>query len=295
MMRRFLLVLALVAVLSASFAAPVPLANAQGLPAGLSEPFAGPVSPGLCRVKTDMEIPWLYSLPVNFHSRTRLPQFAKIPGGITPATVRLQGGRGNVQLTPAWLDYIERINNRNPVVIKYLFHADSGWQNSDIYGRVEQLVFENQRVKVLRVSGNRAYIETFFINLNQPSSSSTNDPRVQLFTIVTRDDKIIGTPKGNAYIAIMARAGESLYIGTQYLDCPSRLPMSVTVRTAPNSLNIRSAPLVADNRIGSYPSGTVIQVLETRTDGSGNVWGRTSAGWVALRYNGALLTDWQVQ
>jgi hypothetical protein len=180
-------------------------------------------SAGLCRVKTDMEMAGLYSLPVNFHSRTHLPSFSHIPGGITPATVRLQGGIGNVQLTPAWLDYVERINGHSPVVVKYLFHKDSGWQNSGQYGRVEQLVFENQWLEVLRVSGDRAYIKTFFLDQNQPSSSTTKDPRIQLFTIVTDEDKIIGTPKGDAYIILMARPGESLYIGTRYLDCPNRL------------------------------------------------------------------------
>jgi hypothetical protein len=187
------------------------------------------VSPGLCRVKTDMEMERLYSLPVNFHSRTHLKSFNHIPGGITPATVRLQGGIGNVQLTPAWLDYVERINGHNPVVMKYLFHKDSGWQNSNQYGRVEQLVFENQWLEVLRVSGNRAYVKTFFLNQSQPGSSTTKDARIQLFTIVTDEDKIIGTPKGDAYIILMARPGESLYLGTQYLDCPGQLPGTVTI------------------------------------------------------------------
>lgn len=251
------------------------------------------VSPGLCRVKTDMELPFLGDVFINYHSRTQLPTYRHIPGGITPATIRLNGGVGNLQLSPAWKDFVERINGRNQTIINYLFHEDSGWQNSSVTGRVEELAFENQWLRVLRVSGNRAYVETFFVDQIQPTSGSVNDPRIQLFTIVTRDDHMIETPKGPAYIILIARRGEALWIPTNYLSCPSRLPRLVTVKVY-STLNIRSAPEIGDNRIGSYQNGAVVSILEIHTDPAGNIWGRSELGWIALRYGGILYTDWSL-
>jgi len=250
---------------------------------------AGVVTPGLCRVKTDMELPYANGLPVNYRSRTLLASFTHIPGGITPATIRLQGGVGSLQLSPAWMGYISLINQGSATKLNYLFHANSGWQNSTQRGTVEELAFENQWMNVLRVSGQRAYVQTYFVNEQPPATIIPNDPRRQLFTIVTADNHIIGSPKGNAYIVLIARRGEVLWIPTYYLDCPSRFPVTVTVRTGGSTLNIRATPSLTGLRFGSYPDGSSIVILGEQTDGAGNQWGGTSLGWVAL-----WLTSWQV-
>lgn len=169
------------------------------------------------RLKTDMELKQLYSLPVNFHSRTRLPSFSHIPGGITPAAVRLQGGKGNVQLDTKWMNYCSLINNHNAVSLKYIFHKDSGWQNSATKGRVEELGFQGNKVEVLKTIGNRAYLKTFFLNEEPPKVKDLNDPRIQKFTIVTKEDKLEGSPKGNVYTFLIARRGEELWIPIEYL------------------------------------------------------------------------------
>ncbi len=179
-------------------------------------------TPGLCRVKTDMELAEVYSLPTNFHSRTRLPDYSHVSDGVTPATMRLQGGRGYLKLSSDWQDYVARINNHNATVLKYLFHEDSGWQNSTEYGLVEQLAFEDQWLNVTSISGSKAYVQTFFSDQQPPSEITPNDPRQQLFTIVTRDDRLIGSPKGDASIILIARHGEQLWIPVDYLACPQR-------------------------------------------------------------------------
>lgn len=252
-----------------------------------------PVTAGLCQVKTDMQLQWLYGLYLGGHSRTQNTKFSHIPGGQTPATIRLQGGVGNVDLGKAWPDFVARINGRNQTIINYLTRDDSGWHNSGDPWRVEELVFEGQWLEVIRVSGMRAYIRTFHTDELQPISSSTTDPRIQLFTVVTRQDTLVGSPKGNIYILLMGRPAESLWIGTQYLTCPSRLPKTVTVTAYP-ALNLRDSPVITGLRTGSVPQGSAIIITGTQTDAQGNVWGFTGQGWVALRYNGQLFTDWQV-
>lgn len=281
-MKRLLIALLLCAVLLGgtfpALAAPVP---------------PGIISAGTCIVKTDMQLAWAGTLQVNYHSRTRLPLYAHIPGGITPATIRLQGGVGNVQLTPAWIDYVDRINWRNPQILKYLFHKNSGWQNSSTYARVEELVFEGQTVNVLRISGLRAYLQTYFINEKQPLTPALGDWRIEKFSIVTRDDTMIGAPPGPAKIILMARKGESLWIPTNYLICGSRLPKSIIVTVQP-ALTLRATPSITGLRVGSLAYGSVSIVTETEIDVLGGVWGRVAGGWVALLYNGQQMTDWKV-
>ncbi len=164
-----------------------------------------------------MQLESVYTIPTNFHSRTRLEDYSHVDGGITPASMRFQGGKGNLQLTDEWLNYVNLVNNNNPIIMKYLFHTDSGWQNSDTYGRVEELGFEGNVIDVT-VDGDKAYINTFYLNESPPKMVDYNDPRLNLFTIVTRDDTLIGSPKGRAYIILVAREGERLYIPTEYLN-----------------------------------------------------------------------------
>jgi len=164
------------------------------------------VTPGLCIVKTDMQIPWMGSLFVNYHSRTRLKLFRFIPGHMTPATIRLQGGRGNVPLPQPWRDYLGLVNNNNAQFIKYVNHFDSGWVNAQLW-TAEQIVFESQYVFVERVSGNKAYVKTYHVDEAPPATVDLSDPRIQYFTIVTREDRIIFAPPGKLRAFLIARAG----------------------------------------------------------------------------------------
>lgn len=254
------------------------------LPPGLVVRADGIVTPGLCRVKTDMELDWVGTIPTNYNSRTRLPGYSHVSGGITPATVRLQGGKGNLQLTQEWIDYIDRLNEHNDVILRYLFHKDSGWQNSSQYARVEELAFENQFLTVTRVSGDKAYIQTFYVNQKTPGEIKVVNR--QAFTIVTRDNNIIDTPKGRAYIVLIAKPGEVLWIYTKYLQCPSILPKVVSVLTFPQNMNIRLGPGLQYPIVDIYAPGMSVKIVET-SGANPNIWGKTDKGWIAL-----WLTSW---
>ena len=56
-------------------------------------------------------------------------------------------------------------------------------------------------------------------------------------------------------------------------------PMSKYTVTPRIGVNIRSGPGTSYGKVGAYPMGTVVDVLEVR-DG----WGRTTKGWVSLAY-----------
>ena len=56
-------------------------------------------------------------------------------------------------------------------------------------------------------------------------------------------------------------------------------PMSKYTVTPSIGVNIRSGPGTSYGKVGAYPMGTVVDVLEER-DG----WGRTNKGWVSLAY-----------
>ena len=56
-------------------------------------------------------------------------------------------------------------------------------------------------------------------------------------------------------------------------------PMSKYTVTPSIGVNIRSGPGTGYGKVGAYPMGTVVDVLEVR-DG----WGRTTKGWVSLAY-----------
>lgn len=173
----------------------------------------------LYRVRTDMQLKSVYDIPTNFHSRTRLPQYSHVAGGQTPATIRLQGGKGNVQYPAAWITYVEKIlNDGDPAKGKYLFHEDSGIQNSSTKGRMEEVTCEGNVVDVVAITGRSAFIRTFHTNDMPPTKKDLADHRIQRFTIVTNDDKLVGSPKGNVYFPLMARPGESLYLSLDYLE-----------------------------------------------------------------------------
>jgi len=52
-------------------------------------------------------------------------------------------------------------------------------------------------------------------------------------------------------------------------------------------LNVRSTPVVADNKVGGISAGTVVQVLEYDNKANGDIWGRIGdSEWIALYYQG---------
>ena len=51
-------------------------------------------------------------------------------------------------------------------------------------------------------------------------------------------------------------------------------------------LNVRSAPHVGDNKVGTISINTVVDILEYDSKANGDLWGRFVDGWIALKHSG---------
>lgn len=68
---------------------------------------------------------------------------------------------------------------------------------------------------------------------------------------------------------------------------PAAKPKAVKYKIAAKSgVNIRKKADVKSAKVGAYAKGDVVTVSETKTV-SGNLWGKTSKGWFAIKYGGA--------
>jgi hypothetical protein len=147
-----------------------------------------------------------------------------------PSTVRLQGGKSSVLLSPAWMKYVEAIN-LYPLAYNYQFAAPGvfkdgvGWHNMGEPNRVEQLTFSGNVVEVLRIEGNQAFVKTYYNNAAPPAvvlpMPNTLHPMVQLFTVQYSDhlDMTTSGPKGARYprTVLIANPGEQLWIDVKEL------------------------------------------------------------------------------
>lgn len=163
-------------------------------------PTATPTSPvGLWRVRHDVERDeW------DFKARLWVKNWKKLRG--LPETVRINGGRGTVELPEEWVEFLDKINT--PAAQQYLRQLQSGWLNSGPFPKMEQLTFGGNFVYVTRVKGNRAYIKTFNIANAPPQRdpyTEEPDPLIQFFSVVYTDGSWqMETPAGVAYTFIIA-------------------------------------------------------------------------------------------
>ena len=68
---------------------------------------------------------------------------------------------------------------------------------------------------------------------------------------------------------------------------PAAKPKAVKYKiTTKSGVNIRKKPDTKASKVGAYAKGDVVTVSETKTV-SGNLWGKTSKGWFAIKYGGA--------
>lgn len=177
-------------------------------------PGLAPARIGICRVLHDHE-----RADMNYQSRTRKPEYSHIPGGQTPETVPYHGGKGSLTLKKVWQTFLaSKAVNPNPKAIKYLNHPDGGWRNKGGPWQFQQVAFGGGLVRVLRIDGERAYIDHYNNNQNPPGVKDAIDRcKVQPFSIVELDGSIVGPPNGPANILIIANKGEDLWIETKYL------------------------------------------------------------------------------
>lgn len=154
---------------------------------------------GLWRVRHDIERDeW------DFKSRLWGKSWKKLRG--LPETVRIHGGRGSVELPPAWVDFLDRINT--PDAQRYLRKLQSGWLNYGPFPKMEQLTFGGNFVYVTKVKANRAYIKTFNIADVPPQIGphpTGPNPLIQTFSVVYTDGTWqMETPVGVVYTFIIA-------------------------------------------------------------------------------------------
>lgn len=170
-----------------------------------------------------MQLASVYDIPTNYHSRTRLPGYAKLPGGETTATMRFQsdtkGFKGNVQYPPVWMNWVKNIlNEGDKTRWKYLFRRDGGIQNSDTEGRMEQLGCEGNLVDVYKIQGFKCFIRTFSTSDTPPASFYGHDPRIHRITVVNLLDQLTRSTAKEVCFPLMARPGEELWLDVKYLE-----------------------------------------------------------------------------
>ena len=136
----------------------------------------------------------------------------------TPETVRINGGKGNVTLSPAWVKFISAINTVEAG--KYIRKPYNGWLNRGVWPQVEQLSFAGNTVEVTEIVDGRAYIKCLYNDEAPPALvGEFYDPSVMhIFGVIRNNGVIEGPPVGNTRVLVMARdRSERLWIPVEAL------------------------------------------------------------------------------
>lgn len=168
---------------------------------------------GIWRVKHDVERDtW------NYQSRLWTPGWIQLHG--LPETVRINGGKGEVVLSPAWVEFMDKINS--PAAQRYLRREQTGWLNYGPFPKMEQLTFGGNYVYVTRVKGNKAYIrywsnaitppnlDIYFFQTPTPTPGPLDlSTLIQNFSVVYTDGSWeMTTPIGDVHTFIIANPSD---------------------------------------------------------------------------------------
>ncbi len=178
------------------------------------EPSATPTDPkGIWRVRHDVERnTWDYK------SRLWSLGWTQLHG--LPETVRINGGQGEVVLSPAWVEFMDKINTL--AAQRYLRRQQTGWLNYGPFPKMEQLTFGGNYVYVTRVKGNKAFIrywnnastppnlDTYFFQTPTPVPGPLGiNTLIQNFSVVYTDGTWqMTTPIGDVYTFIIANPSD---------------------------------------------------------------------------------------
>jgi hypothetical protein len=132
-----------------------------------------------------------------------------------PSTVRLHGIESQYSLPPRWIAYLKLINT--PKAYDYLIKPASGWHNQGAYNVMQQLTFSGNVVNVTRIEGERAYIETYFLDQAPPKEiikplEKSLHPLVQMFSTQYRNGLDMSTNMRYPRTLIIANPGEEIWI-----------------------------------------------------------------------------------
>jgi hypothetical protein len=124
----------------------------------------------------------------------------------TPETVRLNGGKSSVILSPAWVTFHDNINTL--AAQRFNRKNGSGWFNLGEWPTIQQLTFGGNVVEVTEIEGDKAYVKTYYNDDPPPDISAAGfyDPaRIHYFSVIREDGSVEGAPVGNVRTFIIAR------------------------------------------------------------------------------------------
>lgn len=215
-----------------------------------------------------------------------------------PAVVPMYvpGGKGNLQLSPAWL-YALRVF-MTPLQWKRTWVTNEGWHNQGDIGRVQSVVFSHNTAWCVAKKSEGYQIDTYYNNEMPPYLRAAPDKYRQ--HIMTVDYKFGHSDTGGIaksdlllpVLVIVKDRTQIPYIPTKYVRPLVWLPLKTVVNTGYGNLNVRDKPgVIGTSVLTSLPNHTPVLVFELRKIDN-MVWGRITQpgsleGWVALLY-----TDW---
>ncbi len=203
----------------------------------------------------------------------------------TPETIRLNGGVGNVTLSPAWLAFLTSINTAK--AMQFLSKPFSGWLNQGTWPQVEQVTFAGNIVEVTEIIDKKAYIKTLYNDDAPPKMvGEFYDASVMhVFGVIGKDGTIDSPPAGNCRMLVMARnQKERLWIPVENLVKVDKLTVYIPPGTrlpGPNTLG--ASKLYTFNSLNYFPrpGGGPLTLPMSRTQKLGDNLVRVN--WAALK------------
>ncbi len=205
-----------------------------------------------------------------------------------PETVALmrqprEGTKDEAPLFPGFKRFVAAIN---PDGGKYVMTGPAGWLNSN--EAADTIGFAGDAVEIADHNKHWYQVLSLFNFRDEtPDPKAVNyqngDPRVQKFTVVTRDGKMRNPGKGlDAYTLVIARG--ALFIQKERVELFPQLPMEVTI-TDPMGVRVRSGPGIEFGMVKELSWGAQALITEYQLRGS-SVWGRLEKHhhWIALEW-----------
>ena len=235
----------------------------------------------------------IYTLVHRTHQSQLNMEPALMLGAYAPKTAKQVAS-----LPHEWQDYTRAVNGRNDGVWQKIIDPrwgpSTGLQNGKL-GLISAGYWTNV-VYVLETFQNGAWgrVECFGVQDAPPDpyevNASTAPEKIHHVTMQNRDNQLVETGQYNAdhaYIPLIAAQANELYFPMAWL---AKL---ATIRVITGHLNVRVSPSTGAAVVAELANGAQVMPLQIVV-GEGGVWARIDTGWIALRYNGKLMTDWAV-
>lgn len=215
---------------------------------------------------------------------------ATIPAAYTPKEAKQE-----VALSDAWQKYILALNGGDLRIFEKIVDPQWGPSTGISNGKLHLIVlgYWMNAVNVLGVANGWARVACLNVNNAPPDitrvNKNTAPDLIHRVTMQNKANQLVETgvyQTDHAYVPLIGLAN--------YMYFPASLVAAAARVTAMPWLNVRSAPSAKAPKVGTlYPLIDTVQPLSVFV-GEGGVWAEIYGGFVALRYNGQLMTTWQV-